>query len=400
MTVTVNGKGLHGTIPAIASKSMAHRLLICAALSDEPCEICCETLSDDISATVKCLKALGAEISYTDGKFYVNGGTAPQTATLDCAESGSTLRFLLPVAAALGTKAKLIRRGRLSVRPMNVLTDELCSHGVSIVEDEEIMLVNGKLGSGEYTLRADVSSQYISGLLFALPLCEGDSKIHLTGSRESESYIGMTLWALRDFGITVKETKDGYEIPGSQRYISPVKATVEGDWSGAAFWLCAAALGAPVTVTGLLRDSLQGDRAVCECLERLSGEGKVLLDAADIPDLVPVLAVAASVRQGQTVIYNAGRLRFKESDRLKTICQVLGAMGANIKEREDGLSVKGTTLHPARVSSWGDHRIAMSAAIASVAAGSVTIDGAEAAAKSYPSFWEDFKRLGGSVIFE
>lgn len=400
MTVTVNGKGLHGTIPAIASKSMAHRLLICASLSNEPCEICCETLSDDISATVKCLRALGAEISYTGGKFYVNGGASPDTVALDCGESGSTLRFLLPVVCALGIRAKLVRRGRLSVRPMNVLTDELISHGAHISEDGETMFVGGTLQSGEYTLRADVSSQYISGLMFALPLCRGNSKIRLTGSKESASYIGMTLSALRDFGIVINETENGYDIPGSQRYTSPVKASVEGDWSGASFWLCAANLGAPVTVTGLLQNSLQGDRAVCECLERLAGEGKVLLDAADIPDLVPILAVAASVRQGQTIIYNASRLRFKESDRLKTTCNVLSAMGAYIREREDGLSINGGALHSARVSSWGDHRIAMSCAIASVAAGNVTIDGAEAAAKSYPSFWEDFKRLGGSVIFE
>lgn len=400
MTVTVNGKGLRGTVPAIASKSMAHRLLICAALSNEPCEICCETLSDDINATAECLTAMGAKISYTDGKFYVMGGNAAVKATLDCKESGSTLRFLLPVVSALGMSATLIRRGRLSIRPMNVLTDELTSHGASISEDGEIMHISGKLRNGIFTLRADVSSQYISGLLFALTLCEGDSEIHLVGKRESASYIGMTLSALRAFGIVINETPDGYAIPGSQQYISPVRASVEGDWSGASFWLCAKALGAPVSVTGLLQDSLQGDRAVGACLEKLSADGKVLIDAADIPDLVPILAVAASVRHGQTIIYNAGRLRFKESDRLKTTCQVLGAMGADIKEREDGLVINGSTLHPARVSSWGDHRIAMSCAIASVAAGSITIDGAEAAAKSYPSFWEDFKRLGGSVIFE
>lgn len=401
MKVTVNGKRLKGTVGAIASKSMAHRYLICAALCDSVTGIRCETRSDDISVTAGCLRAMGTEISYSDGGYFAGRGKNVKRPTLDCGESGSTLRFLLPVAAALGNGASFVRGMRLRVRPIDALTRELSRHGCSVSDEmTDPLRIGGKLLSGYYELPGDVSSQFISGLLFALPLCDGDSTLKIVGKIESLPYVEMTLSALRDFGIRIDLTEDGFFIPGNQKYVSHGTAEVEGDWSGASFWMCAAALGADVRVTGLREDSLQGDKKIVSELERLKGNGKLLLDAADIPDLVPVLSVAAAAREGTTVIYNAGRLRIKESDRLKTTCRMLNNLGVTCCETEDGLKICGGGLRPGTVQAENDHRIAMSAAVASVVAGDVTVEGAEAVSKSYPAFWEDFRRLGGTVVFE
>ena len=402
MRVTVNGESLKGTVGAIASKSMAHRYLVCASLCPDVTRIRCETRSDDVSVTAKCLSALGAEISYSEGGYFVGQGETVRRPTLECGESASTLRFLLPVVAALGTGAAFLRGMRLRVRPLRALTDELSRHGCSVSEViEDPLYVGGKLRGGYYEVPGNISSQFISGLMFALPLCEGDSLLRCIGKLESRPYVEMTMSALRAFGIEIKETERGFEIAGGQKYKSPGNSPVEGDWSAASFWKCAAALGADVSVTGLKDDSLQGDKACVELFERLKGDGKVLLDAADTPDLVPVLAVAAAARKkGNTIIYNAGRLRLKESDRLSSVCEMLKKLGAVCSETEDGLKIAGGKLRSGTVDSHGDHRIAMAAAIASVAAGNVTVEGAEAVSKSYPAFWEDFQRLGGTVVFE
>ncbi|MDD6094525.1 MAG: 3-phosphoshikimate 1-carboxyvinyltransferase [Clostridia bacterium] len=401
MKVTVNGKNLKGSIGAIASKSMAHRYLICSALSDSVTGVRCETRSDDISVTAGCLRAMGTEISYSDGGYFIGKGKSVKRPTLDCGESGSTLRFLLPVVAALGNGGAFVRGTRLQVRPIKALTQELVRHGCTVSDEmTDPLRVGGKLLSGYYELPGDVSSQFISGLLFALPLCDGDSTLKINGKIESLPYIDMTLSALETFGIKIEKTDTGYFIPGNQKYVSPGTAQVEGDWSGASFWLCAGALGADVTVTGLSESSLQGDKKIVDELGKLKTDGKVFLDAADIPDLVPVLSVAAAAREGTTVIYNAGRLRIKESDRLKTTCNMLCNLGVSCSETEDGLKIVGGGLRPGTVRAENDHRIAMSAAVASVVAGDVTVEGAEAVSKSYPAFWEDFKRLGGTVVFE
>ncbi len=401
MKVTVNGKGLHGSIPAIASKSMAHRLLICAALSNDPSQIRCETLSEDIKATVGCLKAIGCDLSYAGGTFYASPGEIPERTVADCGESGSTLRFLLPVFGALGITCNISLHGRLPSRPLSPLYEELASHGMKLSkEGSNPLLISGKLRGGAYTLRADVSSQFVSGLLFALPLCENDSQIILTGKRESVSYIEMTLCALRAFGIKITESKDGYIIPGKQKYRSPGTLTVEGDWSNGAFWLSALSLGAPLTVTGLLQDSLQGDKEIESALKKITAPAKqTMIDACNIPDLVPILSVVAAAQPKTTVIYNAARLRLKESDRIATTAALLRAIGAKVQETEDGLRIKGDPekLRSGTVDAAKDHRIAMAAAIASVVAGDVTILGAEAVNKSYPAFFEDFRKLGGAV---
>lgn len=382
---------LTGTISAIASKSMAHRLMICASLAKEKTEISCATTSKDMEATAACLSAMK------------QGGRLP------CGESGSTLRFLLPVAAALGLTAEFHMEGRLPQRPLFPLDRELEAHGITLSRPkEEILAISGQLTPGNYTLPGDVSSQYISGLLLALPLLDGPSTLTVTGKVESAPYIEMTLSAMKTFGVTVERREHTYYIV-PQTYESPGCVTVEGDWSNAAFWLCAGALGKPVTVTGLNMESLQGDKAVCDILARFGAKveqavGKVTvspapltaidIDAAEIPDLVPVLAVVAAAAEGTTRIYNAGRLRLKESDRLQTVAQMLTALGGKVEEQADGLVITGTALTGGTVDSCNDHRIAMAAAVASALC-PVTVTTAEAVNKSYPQFWEDLARLKG-----
>ena len=419
MVVTVSPSKLTGTIPAIASKSHAHRLIICAALSDGPTDIVCGETSEDIEATVRCVTALGASVTRVGGVYRVtpiDRSAVKRGAALDCGESGSTLRFLLPVVCALGSESEFTAHGRLPRRPLSPLYEELVSHGCTLSAQGSVPFkCSGQLRSGSYTLSAGVSSQYISGLLFALPLLEGDSTLTLTGKAESKPYIDMTLEALGAFGIEIRATDSGFFIPGRQRCISPGTVTVEGDWSNAAFWLCAGALGRNgVIVTGLNTNSSQGDRACLALLEKfgadivyLSGGAAVTggslhgieLDASDTPDLVPIFALVAAGADGKTVIKNAGRLRIKESDRLKAVCDTLGALGVDITETADGLIIEGgSPLHGGVVSSWGDHRIAMTAAIASVLCdGDITITDAQAVNKSYPDFYTHLRHLGGAV---
>lgn len=403
MTVTVNGKNLHGKVPAVASKSMAHRLLICAALAAEPTIVHCSALSEDIEATWHCLETAFADISFHDNAFAVTPHmkAMDKTISIDCGESGSTLRFLIPILCAKGVHADIRLHGRLPSRPLSPLREELIRCGCILSEQGSNPLsVRGKLRSGSFTLRGDVSSQFISGLLFALPLCDGDSTITLTGKLESASYIDMTLWALETFGIVIRQTETGYEIPGGQAYRSPGTVTAEGDWSAAAFWKVCSYLGAPVEVTGLRSDSLQGDRAICDMLEKMRTEKNCKINIANTPDLVLILSVAAMGTPGKTEICNAARVRLKESDRLAASAKLVRTMGGTVEEMEDGLIIQGGgALHGGTIDATGDHRIAMSAAVASVICGDVTIRGAQSACKSYPAFWEDFAMLGGTVKY-
>ena len=395
---------LAGTIPAIASKSQAHRLLICAALADKPTTIACPTTSADIDATADCLRALGADIRYENGVFAVTPiRTVPDRPLLDCGESGSTLRFLLPVVCALGARAEIRMHGRLPERPLSPLWEELCAHGAVLSRPApDAIAVDGQLQPGDYTIAANVSSQFISGLLFALPLLDGGSTITLTGTLESAAYITMTVRALALFGTDCPFADRTYAVPAIGRYASPGTVAVEGDWSNAAFWVVADHLcGGTVTVTGLDPDSPQGDRAVVALAERIAA-GNAVVDCQDVPDLVPVLSVLAAVSPGRTEFINAGRLRIKESDRLAVTAGLLTALGGDVQEQPDGLVITGKErLTGGAVDSANDHRIAMSAAVASLACeGSVTITGAQAVNKSYPAFWKDFARLGGRVTLE
>ena len=400
MNICITPQKLKGNIPAIPSKSAAHRLLICAALAKGETEIYCPYLSKDIEATAQCLEALGAGITYSDGSFHVRPiENVTENAALDCGESGSTLRFLLPVVCALGGGASIKMHGRLPERPLSPLWEELCAHGAALSKPErDVILVSGKLRAGDYGIRADISSQYISGLLFALPLLDGDSSLRLEGNVESAGYIEMTRQAQQVFDLSIPFDAGVFSVSAASEYLSPGKAQVEGDWSNAAFWLAASKLsGGTVDVSGLRTDSQQGDKAVSEILENILS-GDAIVDVKDVPDLVPVLSVVAAVAPGKTEFINGARLRIKESDRISSVCRMLKSLGAVCEEKAEGLVVHGGKLHGGTVDGENDHRIVMSAAVAAIACDSpVTILGAEAADKSYPTFFEDYTKLGGKV---
>ena len=404
MKAILEPSSLSGEITAIASKSQAHRLLICAALADKNTVLRCPTLSADIIATADCLRGLGAEITYENGLFTVCPiEEKPVSAVIDCGESGSTLRFLLPVVCALGIPTTIHMHGRLPQRPLSPLWEELGAHGAVLSRPTaDTISVGGKLTSGTFTVAADISSQFISGLLFALPLLRGESSIVLTGKLESASYVEMTLRALKKFGIVWEVGTHGYTLSGNTAYVSPGEADVEGDWSNGAFWIVADRIcGGTLSILGLDPASPQGDREAEHTSLRIAA-GSAVVDAQDIPDLVPILSVLAAVSPGETRFINAGRLRIKESDRLATTTALLKNLGAEVEELADGLIVRGKNrLTGGTVDSANDHRIAMSAAIASLACdGPVILTGAQAVNKSYPAFWTDFQRLGGRVTLE
>ena len=417
MEIKVHGT-LRGEVTPPPSKSQAHRLLICAALAVEPCSIVCNSVNDDIMATMRCLNALGADITYTSGVFDVKPISLVKGGTLDCGESGSTLRFLMSVAAVLGADATFTGAGKLPQRPMGALTDVLAAHGMGFVrhsDDELPVTCNGTLRGGEFSLPGNISSQYLTGLLFALPLASEDSVIEVTGGLTSASYIDMTIDALHIAGISVERRGNIFRIKGNQLYRMPQRVVVEGDWSSAAFWVVAGVIGkSPVAICGMNNESLQGDSAIIDHLRNMGAfiiidDDKVVampshifgteLDCMDTPDLVPVLSIAAAVAQGTTTFTNVGRLRFKESDRLAAMKSVLAAFGIDSSIGEDTFTVYGgEPVALAPVDSFGDHRIAMSAAVMStVANGVTTIYRSDCVAKSYPSFFEDFAALGGEV---
>lgn len=395
MNAVLHSGLLRGSVRVPPSKSAAHRMLIAAALADAPTEMEISALNEDILATIGCLRALGAEIEYTDAGLRVRpiGASLRAQASLSCGESGSTLRFMLPVAAALGVECTFSGAGRLPERPNRILTDALNAHGVRADRELLPIQLSGRLRGGTYAVAGNVSSQYITGLLLALPLCAEDSEIVLTKALESASYVGITLEALSMFSVRVYETPQGWRIPGGQRYMTPGRVQVEGDWSAAAFWLAANALGSRVACEGLRADSAQGDRAMVQRLNALGGE----IDVSDTPDLVPALAVAAAAHPGRTHITGAARLRMKESDRLRAVADMLHALGGQAEEQADGLIIDGgRPFTGGTVNGVNDHRIVMAAAIAATAAqGDVTLTDARAVAKSYPNFFEEFRRLGG-----
>ncbi len=408
MEKTFKNANVKREVRAISSKSEAHRALICAALSDKPTSLLCTDTNADIDATASCLNSLGAEMTRTHDGFSVRPiSEIKKGAILDCNESGSTLRFLLPLAASLGADCSFLMRGRLASRPLSPLYELLADNGAAISpQGENPLKISGKLPCGDYRVAANISSQYISGLLFALSIAEGQSTLHLDGNIESAPYISMTLEALGSFGADIKfdiENKAFY-INGKERLTSPSVFTVGGDWSNAAFFLCAGAIGKnPVTLSGLDGSSTQGDRAIVYLLSKMGAEVEnndgnitvfpsklhgIKIDAADIPDLVPILATVASVADGETLIYNASRLRLKESDRIESVCSFLSCLGADISPTEDGMVIRGKkALRGGKVDSFNDHRIAMSASVASlVCENEVTVSRFEAINKSFPSF--------------
>lgn len=391
MDIIIKPTKLKGTAAAIPSKSQAHRLLICAAFADRETRLYCPDTNRDIEATADCLRALGAEITRDEGGYTVLPvQSRPATAVLPCHDSGSTLRFLLPVAGALGVDATFQLEGRLPQRPLSPLWEEMERMGCTLTRPTECTIrCQGKLNSGVYTISGGVSSQFITGLLLAFPLISGESQLEITEKLESAPYVTMTLKAMEQFGVMVQN----FSVADNQHFISPGTVTVEGDWSNGAFFLAAKALGSNVTVTGLRSDSPQGDRAVAELLPGL--EKKLIIDAADIPDLVPILAVTAACKQG-AVFTNIGRLRLKESDRVESVKEMIIALGGTAESDAETLTVQGTGLHGGTVDARNDHRIAMSAAIAATACREdVIILGAQCVEKSYPRFFEEYRKLGG-----
>ena len=383
MDITIHPRHLRGEIQIIPSKSQAHRLLICAAFADKPTQLRCEETNRDIEATVDCLKALGADIQRTDSGYVICPiSLPPKSAVLNCHESGSTLRFMLPIVGALGVDATFQMAGRLPQRPLSPLWEELERMGCTLTRPTaDTIRCTGKLRAGEYIIDGGVSSQFITGLLFATALMDGKSTITITGTLESKPYVDMTKQALARF-----------QAP---HFLSPGYLEVEGDWSNGAFFLAAQALGSDIWIRGLDQDSPQGDRAVVEILRQLE-TGAPRISARDIPDLVPVLSVAAAATHG-AVFADIRRLRLKESDRVASTIAMIVSLGGQAEADENTLTIYGTGLTGGTVDAVNDHRIAMATAIAAtVCKEDVTILGAECVRKSYPKFWEEYARLGGN----
>ena len=385
MNVKIEKAEILGTLNAIPSKSFAHRVLIANFLSGNDVAVDCGNFtSKDIEDTKNCLLNLK------------NGQKV-----LDCGESGSTLRFLLPLCAVFGGEYEFVGHGRLMNRPNDELFNALSSHGVTAEQTDRITL-KGKLTAGEYFIRGDISSQYITGLLMALPILDGDSKIILTSQLAK---------VLKDFGIEIKREENGFYIKGNQKYVG--KSKVEGDWSNMAFFLVLGAIAGKVAVNGLNLQSVQGDRAILDVLKladaKIECDGEKVItkksllkafkfDAKDCPDLVPIVAVLGACADGKTIIENVERLKIKESDRIESTIAMLNAFNIHVESDGHELIVHGGKASCGKSHSFNDHRIAMSAAVlATSTAGESEIIEAQAVNKSYPTFYQDLTSVGGKV---
>lgn len=394
--VKIENSILNGTVTAPPSKSAAHRALICSFLAGGG-SVSPIINSKDMQATTGVIDALKRGDS-----------------TLNCIESGSTLRFMIPVAASLGKNVTFTGEGRLPERPVGEYLEILPKHNVKVESNGFLPLsISGKLTNGTYEAAGDVSSQYITGLLLALANVDGDSAVILTTKLQSKPYVDMTVKVMADYGVDVKETEFGYLIHGNQQF-KKLDYTVEGDWSQAAFFLVAGAIGGDITVNGLDMNSTQGDKEIVNVIRNFGGNITVddneircfggelkgtEIDASDIPDLVPIIAVLAAFAKGKTVIKGAERLRYKESDRIESVVQNLKLLGAQVQETTDGMIINGgKKLNSAKLKGFNDHRIVMAFSVAGLYIdGTVEIDDAESINKSYPSFFEDYNRLGGKA---
>lgn len=404
-----------GAVTVPSSKSALHRMLICASFSDGDTLITASGLGTDVQATIDCLRAMGVRIA-TEANDNIRVSPLTDVADhveFDCRESASTLRFLLPLAAAFIPNSRFIGSGRLPLRPVSPLLKALKQNGTDISGETLPMTVGGGLKAGRFVITADISSQYVSGLLMTLPLLSGDSEIILEGEISSAPYVSMTLEIMDRFGVQTEKTDEGYFVRGNRRYFSDGKYTANGDWSAAAVFLGMGALGGRISVKGLETESpIQGDAVICDCLRSFGAElttgsdvkvcrhflKGIDVDVTHCPDLLPLLAILGSASTGKTVLYNAGRLRFKESDRLKTTASIINELGGHAVEYPDRLEILGTGLRGGMVSSRGDHRIAMAAAVAAaVSETPVCIDGAETVQKSYPGFFDELCSLGFDV---
>ncbi len=414
------GGSLRGTVNIPPSKSAAHRAILCAALADGRSVLSPIELSNDMKATLNAITALGAKAQLSgdtltiDGIGGHSGDASGEPVDVRCLESGSTLRFIIPIACAAGINGRFIGEGTLVTRPIGLYSELLPKAGVECASEGGLPLVcKGKLQSGEYEMPGNISSQFITGMLMALPLCDGDSFIRITTPLQSSAYVDMTIRCMNDFGVKVIPEESGWFIPGHQRY-APRNYTVEGDWSQAGFFLAAGALGSELTLRGLRMDSAQGDRAAIELFRGFGaeisvGEGEIKvrpgkrraqhINAEQIPDLVPCLAVCAALCEGTTIIDHAERLRIKESDRLTSTAAMIHSLGGNAQATDDGLIIQGVEQFTGgAVDGFRDHRIVMSAAVGALCAdGEVTITTPYSVNKSYPSFFEVYNSLGGKA---
>lgn len=383
MDITITPGKLYGKVRVISSKSLMHRYLICAAFSDAPTALYCSNACEDIEATIDCLRALGAHIEKMPGGYLVIPiSEYPQKAVLRCRESGTTLRFLLPIVGALGIEATFLLEGRLGKRPLSPLWEEMQRMGCVLTQlDGNTIICKGQLRAGKYGIAGNVSSQFISGLLIALALMDEDTQLQITGSVESAPYLEMTRSVLSHFQASKKPFR------------SPGEIYVEGDWSNAAYFLAANRLGCDVQLEGLNETCLQGDQAIVGYLNKL--DSNVTIDLSDTPDLFPVLAVVAATKHGATFT-GLGRLRYKESDRIQSVHALLENLGIHVSSNKDSVTVESGVFRSGTVDSFGDHRIAMATAVAAVAAdGPITILNADCVSKSYPDFWDELRNLGG-----
>ncbi len=393
--VKIENSILRGRVTVPASKSVAHRAMICSFLAGGG-NVSPLVSSKDMQATAQAIGSLK------------NGGDV-----CDCIESGSTLRFMIPVAAALGKTVTFVGSGKLPNRPIGDYLRLLPQHGVTCESEGGLPLkISGKLTAGTFEIAGNVSSQYITGLMLALPVLDGDSEIVLTTPLQSKPYVDMTVDVLKRYGVDVAETERGYFVRGNQRF-TVQDFMVEGDWSQAAFFLAAGAIGGDVTVDGLNIGSTQGDKRIVEVIKKFGAKVTVTensvhaeksalcgitLDASDIPDMVPTVAVLAAFASGTTVIKGAERLRYKESDRIESVVANLKKMGVDVTETPDGMIISGGTVHGADIDGYNDHRIVMAFSVAGLFAdGVTTITDCESINKSYPDFFEDYNRIGGKA---
>lgn len=406
----------NGTVNVPPSKSDVHRAIICAAMANGVSRISPVALSNDIKATIGCIKALGADAVLENNVLTVDGTNMykNKTALLDCGESGSTLRFFIPIAAVGNINATFVGKGKLPQRPIGIFTEALPKAGTVCKTEGGLPLeIKGQLKSGIFEIPGNVSSQFITGLLLALPILEGDSEIVLTSPLESVGYIAMTIRTMKQFGVNIQATEKGWHIKGGQSY-KPCDYTTDGDWSQAAFFMVLGAVSGKVTVKGVATDSTQGDKKCAEILARFGakvtqldnevtvekGELKAItIDASQIPDLVPVLSVCAAFAEGTTKIINAERLRIKECDRLKATAELLNNLGGKVKELSDGLEITGvSSLKGGNVNGYNDHRIVMSAAVCAARSDEdITATFAMSINKSYPDFYIDYNSIGGKA---
>ena len=408
--LTLTPNALNGTVIVPPSKSMAHRAVICASLAAGRSTIKNIQLSDDILATIEGMRSFGAIISYDDQTLTIDGirnGAAKESRTINCNESGSTLRFLIPLATLFTGETHFIGQGHLGKRPLEPyqeLFDAQSLHYNQATTENLQLSVAGPLTPGIYEMRGDISSQFITGMLLTLPLLAEDSILKITTHLESKGYIDLTLSVLQSFGIVIEQDEDGqeYRIKGQQAYTAR-DYTVEGDYSQAAFWLSANALGNELLVNGLDSDSLQGDQAIVSILETVNGgsnDSERIIDGAQVPDIIPVVALVAALSKGKTKIINLERLRIKESDRLVATQKELTALGAQIEIVGDSLLIEGVSELSGGQEVWShkDHRMAMMLAIAStVCQEPIHIKDTDCVKKSYPNFWETFQQLGGKI---